>query len=472
MKCLAIILKKVQQTQIGEICKKLCALILDGQDALRDIYSIGLKTLIADVPDSMGNLVVEKLTANLLTGISRPGAEDIKRECLDLMSDLLKRFGNLNDREHIDIMNAAVAQLEHEKVIIRKRAANCLGSLAVVSSDALLNRLVQTLLEKIESSEKKSSSSSQETRTLIQTIGTISRTVGYRLGRHLERIIPLFVRFCGDPADESQHTDTANELRENCFPGLESFVLRCPREVSPFLQSILKVALAFLKYDPNYYDDEDDNVVEMGNDDEDQNDPGAMGSDAEDDMDFDQQDDFGAGSDNDDTSWKVRKAAIKVISAVISTARPELLHDLYDTCGDDLISRFKEREENVRLDVIACFTLLVQATSVNSTSNSSSGNAGNARSSAGATSGGIPAAPALVRQRSTVNQLESRTQQIVAASLNQLAGQSLKTKSAIFTMLRAVVTALNVRYCTLVDNSNLVVVGWFGQACHSSADCC
>ena len=60
VKCLAIILKKVHQTQIGEICDKLCNLILDGKDALRDIYSIGLKTLIADVPDEMGQLVSER----------------------------------------------------------------------------------------------------------------------------------------------------------------------------------------------------------------------------------------------------------------------------------------------------------------------------------------------------------------------------------------------------------------------------
>ena len=36
-------------------------------------------------------------------------------------------------------------------------------------------------------------------------------------------------------------------------------MLRCPREVAPFLGDILRVAVAFMRYDPNYsYDDEDE----------------------------------------------------------------------------------------------------------------------------------------------------------------------------------------------------------------------
>lgn len=262
VKCLAIILKKVHQTQVGEICDKLCALILEGKDALRDIYSIGLKTLIADVPDEMGMLVSERLTGRLLNGITRTGSDDTKRECLDNMADLLRRFGHLIGKDHDDIMNAVVRQLSHENSGLQKRAAVCLGSLAVVSSDALLNKLVELILGKIDTADKKSKGSA-DARTLIQTIGTISRTVGYRLGRHLDRLVPLFLRFCGRPDEEGSQNESADELREHCLPGLESFVLRCPREVSPYIASILEVSLGFMKYDPNYSYDEEVRTVSL-----------------------------------------------------------------------------------------------------------------------------------------------------------------------------------------------------------------
>lgn len=409
VKCLAILLKKVHQEQIGEICKKLSSLILVGKDTLRDIYSIGLKTLIADVPSSMGNLVRQKLSGELQRGIvdEEVTNEEVKRECLDIMTELLNRFGHLMDEEeHGSIMEIVLKQLlelQSSRPVVRKRASNCLGSLAVVASDDLLNHMIQLLLDQIETSEKASAGSpphQELTRTLLQTIGTISRTsVGYRLGRHLERIVPLFLRFCGDPEDESQQTDSCNELRENCFPGIESFVLRCPKEVSPFISRILFTSMGFMKYDPNYqYDEEDADGGEAMDED---------GSDG--DQDFgEEEDDGGWGSDEDDSSWKVRKAAVKVITACI-TAKPELIPELYSTCMDALIGRFKEREENVRLDLITCVKVLIQ---VSATS---------------------PQGIALLTEKSNF---------IINTSCAQLQGPSVKTKSCVFDLLRTTVQIL------------------------------
>ena len=45
-------------------------------------------------------------------------------------------------------------------------------------------------------------------------------------------------------------------------------------------------------------------------------------------------------SDDDDISWKVRRAAAKCIGAII-TARPDLLTELYATVSPALINRFK-----------------------------------------------------------------------------------------------------------------------------------
>ena len=70
VKCLGVLLGKVQEAQVGEICDKLCTLVLEGKDELRDIYSIGLKTLIADVPPAMGPSVCRLLTRRLLSGVA------------------------------------------------------------------------------------------------------------------------------------------------------------------------------------------------------------------------------------------------------------------------------------------------------------------------------------------------------------------------------------------------------------------
>lgn len=90
-------------------------------------------------------------------------------------------------------------------------------------------------------------------------------------------------------------------------------------------------------YDPNYsYDHAQEDVkMEDGWDEWD------------DDMDI-------GGQDDDDTSWKVRRGAIKILLAIIHS-RPEKLRDLYQNLSVILVDRFKERDEKIQALVLHTF---------------------------------------------------------------------------------------------------------------------
>ena len=45
----------------------------------------------------------------------------------------------------------------------------------------------------------------------------VSRSVGHRMGKHLDAIVPLFLKFLGEPADEALQNDATSELRETCL---------------------------------------------------------------------------------------------------------------------------------------------------------------------------------------------------------------------------------------------------------------
>lgn len=458
VKCLGTLLKKVKHAQVSEISIKLSTLILTGQSELRDIYSIGLKTLISDVPESMGPLVVERLTDCLINGINNDN-DDIKRESLDNMTDLLKRFGHLMKNHHETILTIVIRRLESDKPVVRKRASVCLGALATVVSDNLLLHLVNDLLRRISSldiSSKLTTNLADDIRIIIQTIGTISRTVGYRLGKSLDQIIPLFIKCCGGTSSSSESQELFyNDLREHCFPGLESFILRCPNEISPHISAILELSLFYMKYDPNYcYDDDNNN----GDDDNDNND--------EDDEDNDGDDDEYGGSDDDDSSWKIRKATIKVIQAIV-ISRVEIIqqNDLFFRVANELLGRLKEREESVRIEIVNCLTALfhtaLQYTNDNpiaemglphgppalTTQRSTDYNDGRTLSSSSNSNSGSGSNSTLSTQElnpEIIYVLQSKLSFILRLSRKQLSSQSLKIKSPIYKMLEVLVKLLKV----------------------------
>jgi hypothetical protein len=51
-------------------------------------------------------------------------------------------------------------------------------------------------------------------RVVVTAIGQVSRSVGHRMGRHLSTVVPLFLKFLGNPDDESLQGEAHGELRE------------------------------------------------------------------------------------------------------------------------------------------------------------------------------------------------------------------------------------------------------------------
>lgn len=67
-----------------------------------------------------------------------------------------------------------------------------------------------------------------------------------------------------------------------------------------------------------------------------------------------------AGQDDDDSSWKIRRAAVKLIDSII-VSRPDMLRRVYQTYTKLLADRFKERDENVKCAILETFRTLLKS---------------------------------------------------------------------------------------------------------------
>ncbi|KAK6159687.1 hypothetical protein DH2020_003068 [Rehmannia glutinosa] len=335
VKCLAPLVKKIREQQVLEMTNKLCDKLLNGKEQNRDIASIALKTIVTEVPtSSVAQSVLVSISPKLIRGITTQGmSTEIKCECLDILCDVLHKYGNLMASDHEVLLGALLPQLNTNQASVRKKAVSCIASLASSLSDDLLAKATVEVVRLL----KNQATKSEITRTNIQMIGALSRAVGYRFGPHLGDAVPILINYCNNASENDE------ELREYSLQALESFLMRCPRDISSYCDQILHLTLEFLSHDPNFTDN--------------------MEEDTDDESYAEEEDDESANeyTDDEDVSWKVRRAAAKCLAALI-VSRPEMLSRLYEEACPKLIDRFKEREENVKMDVFNTFIELLRQT--------------------------------------------------------------------------------------------------------------
>jgi cullin-associated NEDD8-dissociated protein 1 len=126
-----------------------------------------------------------------------------------------------------------------------------------------------------------------------------------------------------------------------------------------------------------------------------------------------------------DSTWKVRRAAVGVLSAFIR-ARSDILKDYYNDLCDHLVERFKERDSAVKEDILLCCRDLLRESVVSNKDHVES----NEESKP---------VPTFTRTRSSYETLDLKVKSIVSGVEKQLRTADARTQRAVFAVLTELV---------------------------------
>ena len=121
------------------------------KEQLRDISFIGLKTVINELPlplttQTLAASVCKTMTGRLSSAIAQQEDVSVQLEVLDILGDLLSRFGGLLVQFHPNLVEALSPQLKSPRLAVRKRAIICLGHLVMSCDQTLYIRLINMLM--------------------------------------------------------------------------------------------------------------------------------------------------------------------------------------------------------------------------------------------------------------------------------------------------------------------------------------
>lgn len=330
-----------------------------------DTYNIISRYLIPKIlglPTATHQYASQKQTGGEPRGIlDRDGGPTA--EAVDVLIEVVRCFGPLLQPLELEKLQDVVVQVMEKKTTpspVKKRAVVALAIIAPYLTDGVLGGLIT----KIQNALAQPQLSPVMRRLYISMLGSLARSSPYKFGKHLPELINLVLAPLGQDELQSQldYLSEGNEpnpefteVRETALVALESFLASCGLQMRNYTDEVIEACLRYLKFDPNYAVDDDEDMDE----DEDE--------DPEDDQDSDEDDEFEDDGDfdgDDDASWKVRRCAAKALYTLISTRSTDLLEKgtLYPQIAIPLVKRFEEREENVRLEIISTVALLVRKT--------------------------------------------------------------------------------------------------------------
>jgi cullin-associated NEDD8-dissociated protein 1 len=385
VKCLGPFVNKISDKTLPVMIDKLSTLPT-GNTVDQSIPALALREVVVSLPRPVHGAARSKAVVSAYSAISRvliprligynviPPAqqgltqppkgmlqEDLDKgtdsNAIDVLTEVARCFGSmLQDVEIQALQQITFAILENDRAssMMKKKSVTAISTLAGYFSDSLLSGFLSKMIELLRDPHLTRS----KRKLYITILGSMARSIPRKFGPYLKTLAPFVLSALSTEEqaeemdvsdDEGERDPEIDEVLEAALIALDGFLASCSNDMRSYTDETIEAATRYLKYDPNLAQDDDDDD-DMPSDEED----ALEGEDFEEETGYD---------DDDDASWKVRRCAAKVLYTLISTrSNGDLLEDgtLYNRVAPALIARFKEREDNVRLEVLATLSNLVR----------------------------------------------------------------------------------------------------------------
>ncbi|KAF9700738.1 hypothetical protein EKO04_001859 [Ascochyta lentis] len=386
VKCLGPFVNRIQDKILCPMIEKLSNLQTDSA-VDQSIPSLALREVVVSLPRPVAGVARTKPVLDAYSAISRvliprlvgyhviqPAQSGLPKvpqgmlqvdlekgtdsNAIDVLIEISRCFGPLLQDVEIQALQKITFEiLENDRAssMMKKKSVTAISTLAGYFPDQLLSSFLSRVIEHLRDAHLVRS----KRKLYITILGSMARSIPRKFGPYLKTLAPFVLSAVSEQEqdedmdvsdDEGERDPEIDEVLEAALIALDGFLASCSQDMRMYTDETIDAATRFLKYDPNLAQDDDEEEDAMDSDEED----ALEGDDFEEEAGYD---------DDEDASWKVRRCAAKVLYTLISTrSNGDLMDDgtLYNKVAPALITRFKEREDNVRLEVLATLSNLVK----------------------------------------------------------------------------------------------------------------
>jgi hypothetical protein len=342
VKNFGLISKYLKENEIIQIFSKIITYITDQKAVGKDIYVTCIKAILKEMSGPSCHTVGKVIIPEIQKGI-KSNNQEIQELCFDAFNDYLNTFNYvlIKESESVikykdDIVLQAISLINVNNQSLRNRISSFLGNFSVILNKKQMSALLEGILGKI-----KHSNDINEKISLLTTLNSVAKNTANRHADYLKCILPLIFEFSNRKylEDNMHEYDLNNDLVECGLSLLETYILKLSSQMKSETEKIVTTVLDLMEYDPNFvYSNESDQMQESYGD-----------------YNYEGYEGYEAFVYADDSSWKVRRASVRVIHALIKS-RVEIQKHLVEIILDSLVKNVREHEETTKLDIIHCLS--------------------------------------------------------------------------------------------------------------------